>query len=189
MSGLFRIFVPSVTSFFVSLGITLIILIGRTLALSLDSGLLLPNLLQGDTELWGLFLIGNVEPIVRLITENQIAATLSIALAWAIFGGIMYAFVSSVACATKEARNIQDPTMSFYLRILIWHIVVGSLMAGLTFLILPFISWLIAQNDLLNQSATLPELLSYTAIIIGGWMGTFHLYVVLYRLSRRFYIA
>lgn len=189
MRDLLRALIPSATSFFISLVIALTILVGRTLALSLDSGLLLPNVLQGDTELWGEFLISSVEPIVRLITENQIAAVLSIALVWAIFGWIAYTLVSSAAAAAKEAHNIQNPTMSFYLRLLAWHIAIGILMVGITLLILPFVSWLLAQNELLNQSDTLLQLWQHTAIIIIGWMAIFHLYVVLYRLFRRFYIA
>lgn len=180
---------PSPVSLLVSLGVAFTIMVGHVLLLSTASGLLLPNLLQNDTELWGTVLVSWVEPIMRLLTENHIAATVAIALFWAAIGAGLYAIISSTVSAAKEARNLQDPTMRFYLQLLGWHLFVGAAFVTMSVFLAPFVRWIFTQDELLSQSATPGELASYAGSIVLSWVVLLHAYVVLYRLYRRFYIS
>ena len=144
--------VPSWFSLLVSFGLGLIILIGHVLILSTASGLLLPNLLPNDSELWGNVLVSWVAPVVQLLTENQLVATLTIAIFWAIMGALAYNTIASTIATAKEAHNRQDPTMRFYLQLLGWHMFVGAAFVGVTLLLAPLIRWIFVQDELIAQS-------------------------------------
>lgn len=178
--------VPSWFSLLVSFGLGLIILIGHVLILSTASGLLLPNLLPNDSELWGNVLVSWVAPVVQLLTENQLVATLTIAIFWAIMGALAY---NTIASTIAEAHNRQDPTMRFYLQLLGWHMFVGAAFVGVTLLLAPLIRWIFVQDELIAQSSTIAELLSLAVGVILSWIGILHAYVVLHRLYRRFYVS
>lgn len=181
--------VPSWLSLGVSVGLGLLITTAHVLFISTSSGLLLPNLLPADTELWGTVLVSWVEPAVRFLTENSLAATCTLAIFWAVVGAFLYSTVSSTVTAAKEARHAEDPTMRFYLQLLGWHVFVGAAFVGATVLFAPFVRWILYQDELLAQSATTGELIGYAASAIGSWIILFHTYVILYRLYRRFYIS
>lgn len=180
---------PSPLSLAISFAIALSFVVGHVLVLSTASGLLLPNLLHGSAELWGTVLISWVEPVVTILTENIIVATLTIALLWMGVGIAAYSAISSTIAAANEARNLSDPTMRLYLQLLAWHVAVGLVTIGLTMLFVPFIKWLLARDELLILSQTVPELLGMFGITILGWLAIFHAYLVVYRLYRYFYLS
>lgn len=182
---------PTWLSISSSVGWALLITMGHVLIISTAAGLLLPNLLQGDTELWGTVLVSWVEPVVRLLTENHFVATIAIAVFWAIVGGLLYSVISSTITTAKEARAMQkgDPTMRFYVQLLGWHAFVGAIFVGMTILVTPFVQWIFTQNELLAHSATIAELLGHLGTITLSWIVLLHAYVVLYRLYRRVYVS
>ena len=187
--ALLKSFLPSLLSAFVGLCLATSIMVVHVISLSLNAGLLLPNLLQGETEIWGTLLVNGLEPTVLFVAHNTIAATSLIALMWGVVGVLLYLLMSSTIAAAKEAYNIKDPTMRFYLVLLAWHVVIAMLMVALTFALWPVAKWLISQDYALAQSATVPELLAHIGTIVLGWMLILHAYVVLYRLFRHFYIS
>lgn len=184
----FKSFVPSAESLVVGFCIATTVVVGRIIALSLNTGLLFPNLLVNDAENWGEVFISAVEPFIRFILQNPIAAAVAIAIFWAALGAGVYLFIGSTTSAAKEAKNIQDPTMRFYLGLFIWHVLLTILVAALTYLLLPFFGFISGKIDLLAQAATNKELLSYFCQAVLSGMLVLHLYLVLYRLFRRFYI-
>lgn len=190
-----RSLLPSAASIVCSLAATVGIVGFHLLVLSRDASLFLPRVAGSSNEqLARLYAANIVEPIDKAFA-NSVFGALSSAFLWGLVGWGIYAFADFVLTTARELHqsdtNIQLPLKNQVIQHplhrqaivrMLWRLMVSLLFLVATFALLPVLSWLFKMDVRIVQSENFLDMLKLIGMVVLGWLGVFHVYVVLFRL-------
>jgi hypothetical protein len=190
-----RSLLPSPTSVAGSFVVALSLVIMQVIMSSLHAGRLFPHLFGQVSDQWVAYYTRTILNPLEQIFDSPIGGSIAVGLLWAVVGLIIYGSLAFAVSSISEVKRDNDeirvsaeglvthhPLRSTLIARTVWRLTIGICVVIVTALLGSFILSLPGHSDQLVHAPNMLEVAKQTGIAIGGWMGVFHIYIVLLRL-------
>jgi hypothetical protein len=182
--------VPSLFSLIASLIITLVIIVGHMLLLSI-SGSVYPAVL--DDVLVDGYVTYIVDPLTEAINSSAVNYLLLVVF-WGVIGFLIYGGLAHAATFISELRTVKNsitvptentirrhPLAGYFVVRLAWRLLIVFLTLMLTLFLLPIVHYVLTNTEEMMRVTTAAEFVRLLGITTLWWLVIMHLYVVFLR--------